>query len=68
MAKCPECGLDKIEEGIEWEVELDDYGVHVVGTCPECGSQRLDQEKQKPNTDALGTLEGNIDEDGNINP
>jgi len=36
--------------------------------CPECKSPNLDQEKQKPNTDNLGTLEENIDEDGNINP
>ncbi len=36
--------------------------------CPECESPRLDQGVIKSNTHNCGTLEENIDEDGNINP
>lgn len=50
MAKCPECGLENIEDKIEWEeedgerdFELDDCGVHIVGNCPECGHVFHDQ-------------------------
>ncbi|KXB05629.1 hypothetical protein AKJ50_00455, partial [candidate division MSBL1 archaeon SCGC-AAA382A13] len=50
--------------GHEWTVRK----VLKPKDCSECESPRLDQEKQKPNTDSLGTPEEDIDEDGKLNP
>lgn len=50
MVKCPKCGLENIEDKIEWNEEegeleftVDEAGTHATGYCPNCGREFHDQ-------------------------